>query len=133
MFGSLKSYAPSIWLIAGCVAESQIDHQTLREFRFMHGDALDSLLARGLVALVEEGVINLELVSPDALEAQALTGASLARRGACRRSAAAARVSRSCAQYSTETIPSPMNATTAQCAGVSRSNNKCVLMRHSRK
>ena len=64
------------WLCGGV----QIDHQTLREFRFMHGDALDSLLARGLVALVEEGVINLELVSPDAPEAQASTGASLARR-----------------------------------------------------
>ena len=46
----------------------------------MHGDALDGLLARGLAALVEEGAINLELVSPDALKAQALTGASLARR-----------------------------------------------------
>ena len=64
------------WLCGGVA----IDHQTLREFRLMHGDALDGLLARGLAALVEEGAIDLELVSPDALKAQALTGASLARR-----------------------------------------------------
>jgi transposase len=64
------------WLCGGV----EIDHQTLREFRLMHGDALDGLLARGLAALVEEGVINLELLSPDALKAQALTGASSVRR-----------------------------------------------------
>ena len=46
----------------------------------MHGDALDGLLARGLAVLVEEGAINLELLSPDALKAQALTGAGSVRR-----------------------------------------------------
>jgi len=38
------------------------------------------LLARGLAVLVEEGAINLELLSPDALKAQALTGAGSVRR-----------------------------------------------------
>ena len=64
------------WLCGGV----EMTHQTLREFRLMHGDVLDGLLARGLVALVEKGVIDLELVSPDVLKAQALTGASLVRR-----------------------------------------------------
>jgi len=64
------------WLCGGV----EIDHPILREFRLMHNDALDALLARGLAALVEESAINLELVSPDELEAQALTGASMARR-----------------------------------------------------
>jgi transposase len=64
------------WLCGGV----DIGHQTLREFRLLHGDALDGLLSRGLAALVEEGAINLELVSPDALKVQALIGASLVRR-----------------------------------------------------
>ena len=119
------------WLCGGVA----IDHQTLREFRLMHGDALDGLLARSLAALVEEGVINLELVSPDALKAQALTGASLARRGRrCRRwRPPPRRASRSCAQHSTETIPSPMSATPGRRAGAPRSNKACALMRRSRR
>jgi len=64
------------WLCGGVA----IDHAALREFRLMHGDALDGLLARGLAVLVEEGAMNLELVPRDALKAQALTGASLGRR-----------------------------------------------------
>jgi transposase len=64
------------WLCGGV----EIDHQTLREFRLMDGDALDGLLARGLAVLVEERAINLELVSLEALKAQVLTGASLGRR-----------------------------------------------------
>jgi transposase len=64
------------WLCGGV----EIDHETLREFRLIHSDAPDGLLARGLAALVEEGVINLELLSPDALKAQALAGTSSVRR-----------------------------------------------------
>ena len=64
------------WLCGGV----EIDRQNLREFRLIHGDALDGLLARGLAVLVEEGAIDLELVSPDVLKAQALTGASMAHR-----------------------------------------------------
>ena len=64
------------WLCGG-VAN---DHNTLRQFRVEHGDALDRLLACGLATLVENGLINLELLSPAALEAQGSTGASLARR-----------------------------------------------------
>ena len=67
---------PYRWLCGGV----EIDSQTLAEFRVLYGDALDALLARGLAALVEEGAIDLELVAPDALKAQALTGASPARR-----------------------------------------------------
>ena len=67
---------PYRWLCGGV----EIDSQTLTEFRVLYGDAFDALLARGLAALVEEGAIDLELVAPDALKAQALTGASSARR-----------------------------------------------------
>ena len=78
------------WLCGGV----EIDHQTLREFRLMDGDALDGLLARGLAALAEEGAINLELVPPEALKAQALTGASLGRRRRRLKALAAATASR---------------------------------------
>ena len=64
------------WLCGGV----EIDRQTLREFRLIHGDALDGLLARGLAVLVEEEAISLELLSPDALKAQGLAGASSVRR-----------------------------------------------------
>ena len=78
------------WLCGGV----EIDRQTLREFRVLHGDALDALLARGLAALVEEGMIDLVLVSPRCPEgagvngrqfgapAPALEGAGGRRRGA---------------------------------------------------
>ena len=64
------------WLCGGI----EIDHQTLREFRLADGDALDGVLAGGLAALVEERLINLELLSPAALKAQALTGTGSGRR-----------------------------------------------------
>jgi len=44
------------------------------------GDALDALLAHSLAALVEEGVIDLELIAPDALKVQALADVSSASR-----------------------------------------------------
>jgi transposase len=78
------------WLCGGVA----IDHAALREFRLMHGDALDGLLARGLAVLVEEGAINLELVPRDALKVQALTGASLGRRRRRLKALAAAAASR---------------------------------------
>ena len=78
------------WLCGGVA----IDHAALREFRLMHGDALDGLLARGLAVLVEEGAMNLELVPRDALKAQALTGASLGRRRRRLQALAAAAASR---------------------------------------
>jgi len=64
------------WLCGGV----EIDRQMLRDFRLVHGDALDGLLARGLAALVEERAVNLELVSPDKLKSQALAGTGLERR-----------------------------------------------------
>ena len=64
------------WLCGGV----DIDSQTLREFRVLHEDALEGILARGLAALVEERVVDLELLSPDALKAQKLRGTSLVRR-----------------------------------------------------
>src|SRR5262249_41069285 len=63
------------WLCGGV----EIDHQTLQEFRLRHGAALDAACAAPW-SLVEEGVLDLELLSPDALKAQTLTGASSVRR-----------------------------------------------------
>jgi transposase len=64
------------WLCGGV----DIDSQTLREFRVLHEDALERILACGLAALIEERVIDLELLSPDALKVQKLRGTSLVRR-----------------------------------------------------
>jgi transposase len=64
------------WLCGGI----EIGHQALRDFRLIHGDALDNLIANGLAALVEEGAINLQLISPEVLKTQTLTGNSLVRK-----------------------------------------------------
>jgi hypothetical protein len=50
----------------------EINRQTLREFRVMHGDAVDAPLAPSLAALVEEGAVSLQLVSQDDLKARAV-------------------------------------------------------------
>ena len=63
------------WLCGGV----EIDYQTLRDFRCVD-DAVDTLLAHGLAVLVDEGVINLELLSPDTLRVQGLKGSSSVRR-----------------------------------------------------
>jgi len=64
------------WLCGGV----QIDHQMLRDFRLMHGNMLDRLLAHSVAALVQQGVLNLELLSPGALKSQTETDAGLAHR-----------------------------------------------------
>jgi transposase len=64
------------WLCGGV----GIDYQILRGFRSAHGETLDRLLAWCLASLVEEGVIDLELVSPPTLKEEGLTGTSLERR-----------------------------------------------------
>jgi transposase len=64
------------WLCGGV----EIGHQTLRDFRLIHGEALDRLLANGLAALIAENAIDLQLVSPEALKTQSLTGESTVRR-----------------------------------------------------
>jgi transposase len=64
------------WLCGGIT----IDRQMLREFRLSHKEALDQLIAQGLAALVEEGVVKLELAPPDTLKAPKLTDATLVRR-----------------------------------------------------
>ena len=106
----------------------------LSEFRVLYGEALDALLARSLAALVEEGVIDLELVAPDTLTAQALAGASSARRH--RRFqvmvvGAAARIN-GVAMRLTETTLSPTGGTTGRLAGASRSSKVRASMRRSR-
>ena len=62
------------------MAESQSIARRYGSSGSLYGDALDGLLARSLAALVEEGAINLELISAEVLKAQALTGASAERR-----------------------------------------------------
>jgi transposase len=57
------------WLCGGI----EIGSQVLRDFRLVHGEALDTLIASGLAALVEEGTINLQLIAPEVLKNEALT------------------------------------------------------------
>jgi transposase len=63
------------WLCGGV----EINGQTLRDFRLIHGDAFDKLLAHSLAVLDKEGVIKLEMVSLDAEKSQVLEGAKAAR------------------------------------------------------
>ena len=58
------------WLCGGV----DIDSGVLSEFRVLRGDALDGLLARGLAALIEEGVINSQLVPTHAPEGSTAPG-----------------------------------------------------------
>ncbi|HEX3860629.1 MAG TPA: transposase [Stellaceae bacterium] len=62
------------WLCGGVA----IDPEMLISFR--HASGIEPLLARSLAALTEERIITLELLAPEALTAQRLTGPSPARR-----------------------------------------------------
>ena len=63
------------WLCGGI----EIDGQTSRDFRLIHGNAFDKLLAHSMAALEAEGMIK-DMASPDAESAQASKGAKPVRR-----------------------------------------------------
>jgi transposase len=64
------------WLCGGI----EIGYQALRDFRLVHGEALDDLIAIGLAALLEEGAINLQLIPREVLKKQSLSGNSSVRK-----------------------------------------------------
>jgi transposase len=64
------------WLCGGV----SMNYHTLSDFRMAHGAVLDRLLARGVAALVEEGLVALDMLGQDGLKVRAAAGAGSFRR-----------------------------------------------------
>jgi transposase len=64
------------WLCGGV----SMNYHTLSDFRMTHGAVLDRLLARGVAALVEEGLVALDMLGQDGLKVRAAAGAGSFRR-----------------------------------------------------
>jgi hypothetical protein len=52
-----------------------MNYHTLSDFRMAHGAVLDRLLAQGVAALVEEGLVALDMLGQDGLKVRAAAGA----------------------------------------------------------
>jgi transposase len=64
------------WLCGGV----SMNYHTLSDFRMTYGAVLDRLLARGVAALVEEGLVALDMLGQDGLKVRAAAGAGSFRR-----------------------------------------------------
>jgi transposase len=64
------------WLCGGV----SMNYHTLSDFRVAHAEALDRLLAGGVAALVEEGLVALDVLAQDGLKVRAAAGAGSFRR-----------------------------------------------------
>jgi transposase len=64
------------WLCGGV----SMNYHTLSDFRMAHCAVLDRLLARGVAALVEEGLVALDMLGQDGLKVRAAAGAGSFRR-----------------------------------------------------
>src|SRR5207302_4546045 len=64
------------WLCGGV----SMNYHTLSDFRVAHAEVLDRLLAGGVAALVEEGVVALAVLAQDGLKVGAAAGAGAVRR-----------------------------------------------------
>lgn len=64
------------WLCGGV----SMNYHTLSDFRVAHGAVLDRLLAGGVAALVEEGLVALDVLAQDGLRVRAAAGAGSFRR-----------------------------------------------------
>src|SRR3954470_8350536 len=64
------------WLCGGV----SMNYRSLSHFRIAHVAVLDQLLARGVAALVEAGLVSLDILSQDGLRVRASAGASSFRR-----------------------------------------------------
>jgi transposase len=64
------------WLCGGV----SMNYHTLSDFRVAHAAVLDSLLAGGVAALVEEGLVALDVLAQDGLRVRAAAGAGSFRR-----------------------------------------------------
>lgn len=65
------------WLCGGV----SMNYHTLSDFRVAHGALLDRLLVRGVAALVEEGLVALDVLGQDGVRVRAAAGAGSFRRG----------------------------------------------------
>src|SRR5260370_3812341 len=57
-----------------------MNYHTLSDFRVAHAAVLDDLLAGGVAALVEEGLVALDVLAQDGLKVRAAAGAGSFRR-----------------------------------------------------
>jgi transposase len=64
------------WLLGGV----SVNYHTLSDFRVQHADLLDQLLTRGVAALMNEGLVDLERSAQDGVRIRASAGASSFRR-----------------------------------------------------
>jgi transposase len=64
------------WLCGGV----GVNHRTLGEFRVDHGELLNKLLVQSVTALVDEGLIDLDMLAQDGVRVRAAAGASSFRR-----------------------------------------------------
>jgi transposase len=64
------------WLCGGV----SMNYHGLSDFRVAHVEVLDRLLARGVAALVAEGLVSLEVLAQDGMKVRAAAGASSFRR-----------------------------------------------------
>ncbi len=64
------------WLCGGV----STNYHTLSDFRVAHAAVLDRLLARGVAALVEQGLVALDVLAQDGLRVRAAAGAGSFRR-----------------------------------------------------
>jgi len=64
------------WLCGGV----SMNYRSLSDFRIAHWEVLDQLLARGVAALVEAGLVSLDILAQDGLRVRASAGASSFRR-----------------------------------------------------
>ncbi len=64
------------WLCGGV----SMNYHTLSDFRVAHGNVLERLLARGVAALVAEGLVALEVLAQDGVKVRAAAGAGSFRR-----------------------------------------------------
>ena len=64
------------WLCGGV----GVNHRTLGDFRVDHGELLDRLLVQSVTALVDEGLIDLDVLAQDGVRVRAAAGASSFRR-----------------------------------------------------
>jgi transposase len=64
------------WLCGGV----SMNYRSLSDFRIAHGAVLEQLLARGVAALVEAGLVSLDILAQDGLRVRASAGASSFRR-----------------------------------------------------
>jgi hypothetical protein len=71
-----KEHLAYRWLCGGV----SMNYHSLSDFRMAHGELLERLLARGVAALVEQGLVGQDTLAQDGLRVRASAGAASFRR-----------------------------------------------------